>query len=232
MVPTAWIYSIQFKFWLPQLYQHLNPHIFHIIRHTWITNKQTSNLCLLHHWQNAMIEQWQSNWQLVITETFLTCQAACGWMSDELPVQWWHVILNCIFLTSLHRACSQKHANNWSRWQMPVLVTHSTKSTTASKHSTLQTKHTGCSAESCAAPWWLNILPVQFHSKLVLAESWKLVQHQTLTISSTILVFSSVHSDTVIYVIVNLMINLNYTVVYNIFSDSDVWSMQQNWSAY
>jgi len=26
MVPTAWIYSIQFRFWLPQLHQHLHPH--------------------------------------------------------------------------------------------------------------------------------------------------------------------------------------------------------------
>ena len=26
MVPTAWIYSIQFKFWPPQLHQHLHPH--------------------------------------------------------------------------------------------------------------------------------------------------------------------------------------------------------------
>jgi len=26
MVPTAWIYSIQFGFWSPQLHQHLHPH--------------------------------------------------------------------------------------------------------------------------------------------------------------------------------------------------------------
>jgi len=26
MVPTAWIYSIQFGFWLPRLHQHLHPH--------------------------------------------------------------------------------------------------------------------------------------------------------------------------------------------------------------
>ena len=26
MVPTAWIYSIQFEFWPPQLHQHLHPH--------------------------------------------------------------------------------------------------------------------------------------------------------------------------------------------------------------
>ena len=32
MVPTAWIYSIQFEFWPPQLHQHLHPHsTYHLV---------------------------------------------------------------------------------------------------------------------------------------------------------------------------------------------------------
>ena len=48
MVPTAWIYSIQFRFCSPQLHQHLHPHS------TCYLNNKTNPLTLDLHWHQYL----------------------------------------------------------------------------------------------------------------------------------------------------------------------------------
>ena len=129
MVPTAWIYSIQFGFWPPQLHQHLHPHsTYHLGSRTYplplgfnTGQEMTKNKNIWENTSRWTYIDWHMSEILLLTDAFHLSTMASSLLLLEISsnmLQLQHT--TAVHLdTTLHRM----HSHNvlgWTLWNSPM----------------------------------------------------------------------------------------------------------------